>query len=68
MKIVFDEGACQGHGLCAMTAPDLFDLAEEDGHAIVKFAKVPTQLEEMARRAVDGCPERALSLADAPES
>ena len=60
MKIWVEENRCQGHGLCHMAAPEIFDLAEEDGHVIIRTPDVPPELEELAMRAVEGCPELAL--------
>jgi ferredoxin len=33
MKVVIDADLCQGHTLCALSAPEVFGLGEEDGHA-----------------------------------
>lgn len=60
MKLRVEEGRCQGHGLCHMAAPEIFDLAEEDGHVIIRQPEVPPELEELAMRGVEGCPELAL--------
>jgi ferredoxin len=64
MRVSVDENRCQGHTLCAMAAPDLFDLREDDGHSVVKVEEVPTSLEGAVRRAVESCPERAISITD----
>jgi ferredoxin len=61
MKVWADEDRCQGHGLCHMVAPDVFDLKEEDGHVLVRTPQVPPELEEDAVRGVEGCPEMALN-------
>jgi ferredoxin len=53
---------CQGHTLCTLAAPEIFDLGEEDGHAYVTQETVEGDLEKLARKAADGCPERAISL------
>ena len=45
MRVNVDLEACQGHGVCHMSAPDVFDLAEEDGHSIVR-----TDPESLLRR------------------
>ena len=34
-RAVVDPELCQGHTLCNMAAPDIFQLREEDGHAYV---------------------------------
>ncbi|MFV0457492.1 MAG: ferredoxin [Actinomycetales bacterium] len=62
MKVRADDERCQGHGLCNMTAPEVFDLAEEDGHVVILTPDVPPELEDAAQRGVDACPERALSI------
>ena len=64
MRVVVDPAKCQGHTLCAMTSPDLFELDDEDGHSRVLLEEVPAGQEELARRAAAGCPERAISVED----
>lgn len=65
MRVIVDLDKCQGHGLCKMAAPDVFELAEEDGHSIVKYPEgIPAEFEEQAHLAVEGCPEIALSIED----
>ena len=67
MRIRVDGEICQGHTLCAMSAPDLFALSEEDGHAWAVREEVPPGQEERAREAVRSCPEQAiLVLSDEP--
>lgn len=60
MKIRVDEERCQGHTLCAMAAPELIGLRDEDGHAFVESEEVPEGLEGKARNAAATCPERAI--------
>jgi ferredoxin len=62
MKLRADDSRCQGHGLCNMTAPEVFALSDEDGHVVIQTPEVPAELEEDARQGVDACPEIALSL------
>ena len=64
MKISVDANKCQGHTLCAITAPELFALDEADGHAIVtpsEGAVLPEHADE-ARRAFTTCPEGAITI------
>ncbi|MFD2396287.1 ferredoxin [Prauserella oleivorans] len=50
MKVRADENRCQGHGLCNMTAPDVFDLSDEDGHVVIRTPEVPPELHDDAVR------------------
>lgn len=64
MKIRADLTKCQGHGLCRMSAPDVYD-ADEEGQVIVKFeGDIPAELEDGAVLGADSCPELALEVVD----
>jgi ferredoxin len=62
VKVRVDGQLCQGHTLCAMSAPDLFVLRDEDGHAQVVSEDVPADQEGLAREAARSCPEQAIAL------
>ncbi|HKD66910.1 MAG TPA: ferredoxin [Candidatus Binataceae bacterium] len=62
MQVRVDANKCQGHTLCNRVAPELFRLREEDGHSEVISSEVPKALEEKARKAMQGCPEQAISI------
>jgi ferredoxin len=62
VKVRVDPAICQGHTLCAMNAPGLFVLSEEDGHASAVSEDVPAGQEEAAREAARSCPEQAVVL------
>ncbi len=62
MKVRVDPDRCQGHTLCAMRAPDLFELSEIDGHSSAVAGDVPAGLEAGALEAARSCPEQAISL------
>jgi ferredoxin len=64
MKVWVDPDKCQGHTLCAMTAPQLFKLNDLDGHATAIAAEVPAGLEQLAREAAGTCPEQAITVED----
>lgn len=64
MRVRVDPDVCQGHGVCRMSAPELFHLREEDGQAYVKSEEVPPGLEEAARLGAASCPERAIAVWD----
>jgi len=61
MRITVDQSRCQGHALCAMHAPELFDL-DDGGHAVVVADLVPGGLDEAAYMAEAGCPEEAITV------
>ncbi|KAB8192841.1 ferredoxin [Nonomuraea phyllanthi] len=62
MEIKADTTVCIGAGMCALTAPQVFDQSEDEG-TVVLLQKVPSQeLEEAARRAVTLCPSGAISI------
>ncbi len=61
LKVVHDSEACVGHGRCYVLAPEVFG-EDEQGHAVVKVASVPAELEERARQAAANCAEDAISF------
>mgnify|MGYP005995733351 FL=1 len=65
MQGVADLDKCQGHGLCRMSAPDVFDVTVDEGQVIVKFdGEIPEELEDAAALGVESCPEIALAVVD----
>ena len=62
MRVRIDDERCQGHGLCRITAPDLFFAREEDGNAYVKDEQVPKGRESDVQLAADSCPELAIEV------
>lgn len=62
MKVHVDPERCQGHTLCAMIAPDVFELDEVDGHSSAIDGEVPAGQQAKAAEAVRSCPEQAISI------
>jgi ferredoxin len=61
MKVRVDPTKCQGFGACAQECPEAFEL-DEWGYAQVRDGgDVPAGHEERAHRAVEACPEHAIS-------
>jgi len=52
---------CQGHGVCAGTAPDLFAL-RDDGKAVAEAHELTPSELDGARAAEASCPELAIVL------
>ena len=61
MRVIVNEH-CQGHGLCRLSAPDLFFAREEDGNAYVNDETVPPGREDDVQLAADSCPELAIEV------
>ncbi|MEU6642856.1 ferredoxin [Saccharomonospora sp. NPDC046836] len=62
MKVRVDGTRCQGHTLCAMIAPKVFELDDVDGHSSVAGEDVPAEEEDKVREAARSCPEQAISI------
>ncbi|WP_235486683.1 ferredoxin, partial [Frankia sp. AvcI1] len=61
MRLTIDTARCQGHGRCYDLAPELF-TDDDSGYGEVTVADVPADRVELARRAAEACPERAVLL------
>lgn len=64
MRVNADRERCCSSGMCALTAPDVFDQSEEDGRVWVLEPEPPEELWAAVREAVQLCPSHALSLDD----
>ncbi|GAA2118477.1 ferredoxin [Actinomadura napierensis] len=62
MRIELDLGKCAGHGVCALEAPEIFDIDDESGLAVLRTER-PEGREAAVNTAVRGCPERAITIA-----
>ena len=60
-RLRVDWGACDGHGLCAVWAPEVI-ARDEWGYPVVAPGPVPSAALEHAREAVRSCPVLALKL------
>ena len=62
MKVSVDSERCQGHTLCAMIAPDSFELSDIDGTSSTVIEVVPSDQQDAVREAAHSCPEQAISI------
>lgn len=66
MKVVIDLDLCQGHGVCADEAPEVFRVVKSgDGTyamAEILIAEPDAALHTRVEAAVKYCPNRALSI------
>ena len=62
-RIVVDYDLCEANGVCVMTAPEAFELDDQDKlHLLVE--RPPAEAIESVETAVRRCPKGALSLVD----
>lgn len=66
MRVLVDRSACQGHARCWSTLPGVF-LLDDDGYAAITAADIEPADEPVARRAVQACPERAITILGEPQ-
>ena len=64
MKIEVDFDLCQGHGVCAGEAPELFALDAATSKVVVLEANPPEALRAKLAAAVKYCPTRAIRIAE----
>ncbi|WP_179475763.1 ferredoxin [Mycolicibacterium vinylchloridicum] len=62
MRVRVDASRCQGHTLCAMIAPESFELDDVDGHAQAITEVVPEARRDQVREAATSCPEQAIEI------
>ncbi|MBI3213030.1 MAG: ferredoxin [Mycobacterium sp.] len=60
-RIELDEDLCQGHAMCELEAPDVFQVPKR-GPVEILDAEPPDELRADVERAIEMCPTQALSL------
>jgi len=65
MKVVVDLDLCQGHGVCASEAPEVFAVDPAESRVVVLDESPPEALRTRVEAAVRYCPTRALRLTEA---
>ncbi|WP_330255072.1 ferredoxin [Nocardia sp. NBC_00565] len=64
MKVSIDHSVCTGHGMCYMSAPDVFTDDEQGYGQVIGDRVVADELAESARHGANSCPERAITVED----
>jgi len=64
VRIKVDPDLCEGHNRCFALAPDLFEVDDYGLSSALNGGMVPPGREELARLAIDNCPEFAISVVD----
>ncbi len=61
LKMTVNWALCDGNGVCAVEAPEIFEL-DDDDNLIVLQETIGPELKDKAERSVRVCPKHALSL------
>jgi len=62
MKVQADRNVCVGAGMCALTAPRVFDQDADDGRVQLLDPTPPPEEQPAVREAAELCPSGAISL------
>lgn len=66
MRIYVDVERCIGAGMCALTAPEVFDQNVEDGRVVLLRQLVDASSDAAASMAVSLCPSGAVYIDGPP--
>jgi ferredoxin len=61
LRVVIDTAICEGHALCVVAAPSVFELGEDD-RAIVMDVELTDDVLVLVEDAIVRCPVQAISL------
>ncbi|WP_052664795.1 ferredoxin [Nitriliruptor alkaliphilus] len=64
MKVQLDLDRCQGYVCCVVAAPEVFDVDDDSGLAVLREAASDPARRVEVERAVRDCPTNAISIAD----
>ena len=62
MRVEADLGLCQGHGMCALEAPDVFALDKSDDQVRILLPEPDESHRHAVQNAVRYCPAMALEV------
>ncbi|MFE0374741.1 ferredoxin [Streptomyces inhibens] len=66
MELTIDRGRCVGAGMCALTAPGVFDQDPDDGRVLLLDAEPPPGQVAAAHEAAGLCPAGAITVIGDP--
>lgn len=62
MRITVDLDTCQGYVCCVVAAPEVFDVDDDSGLALLKNDAPGEELRAKVEQAVRDCPTKAITL------
>ena len=63
LKATIDWDLCEGNGVCARVAPEIFSV-DEDGNSDVILEEIPENLRAKSRLAERQCPVKAITVTE----
>jgi ferredoxin len=63
MRVRVDYDKCEGHALCVLAAPEVFELGDDDRSRVV-LVQPGEELRAKVESAVRSCPKQAVYLDD----
>ncbi|MFI6765646.1 ferredoxin [Streptomyces sp. NPDC050355] len=64
LTISIDRDRCVGAGMCALTAPEVFDQDDEDGRVLLLTPEPSTAHTTAVRQAAGFCPAAAITASE----
>ncbi|MFB7933690.1 MULTISPECIES: ferredoxin [Streptomyces] len=64
LRIEVDRDRCAGAGMCALTAPEVFDQDDEEGLVVLLRPDPPPEHRPTARMAAGLCPAGAITVGE----
>ncbi len=61
-EVLLDLDLCQGYANCVVAAPEIFDIDDASGVAVLLAPCPPVEQREHAEEAVRNCPAEAISI------
>lgn len=61
MEIAINRPACEGHGLCEQTAPEIYEL-DDEGYVRLRVLSISPENEASAEAGARVCPVAALTI------
>ena len=62
MRVVVDRDLCQGHAMCVLESPEVFEVRHGDDQVTLLDETPPESFRSAVQNAVRYCPNAALSL------
>ncbi len=62
IRVSVDLDGCMGYACCMMEAPNVFDIDDESGKAVLLVENPPEELRDDVERGARSCPARVIAV------